>query len=493
MGDCFAETARRPLVDNFDAKVSGADFEENLPQALRAAGYLTGHAGKWHLRANGGKGVKFENYTEAKRLVHLAGFDWVGGLYEHNFESYDKKPYSGPWGNWSHNLEWVTAEARKFISEANSDGRPFFLHYAATTPHAPDVYQAMEQFSPLETPEGTLSEMPDSCMPSRESMLERIWAVLTDEQRAAAGKGEKYCVWPGVWESGHGCWLTHPGLAASYAAGSIWTDEAFGAVVSHLADLGILDNTVVVAFSDHGKPGKGTLNEAGVRTWLSIRYPELFTPGTRDDRMVSLQDLMPTFLDLAGVEPPYVLDGRSLVPQAPPRPAQVAINSVLQPSILGSTEEPQEEDRMLFLELFADRALVTRNFKYVDRPPRVKERPDCHIDEPPVQQLFDLRWDTYESFNMSGVLEYEYLVQEFAARIDCVDKVLGLDTSMEDARGKSYEHCLDMKLSFTDTSAEENGIDWGGPVLPAGCEKEKTLQACYFGDLFYGLSYGLLW
>ena len=481
VGDCFAETARRPLVDNFDSKVSGADFEENLPQALRAAGYFTGHAGKWHLGRD--DGTKFENYTEAKRQVHLAGFDWVGGLYEHNFEKYDEKPYSAPWGNWSHNLEWVTAEARKFISEANSDGRPFFLHYAATTPHGPDVYQAMEQFSPLETPEGTLSEMPESRMPSRESILERTRAVLTEEQLAAAGKGEKHCVWPGMEEGGHGCWLIDPGLAASYAAGSIWTDEAFGAVVSHLADLGILDNTVVVAFSDHGKPGKGTLTEGGVRTWLTIRYPELFTPGTRDDRMVTLQDLMPTFLDLAGVEPRYLLDGRSLVPLADPPQAQVSINSVPRPlNTIENTGEPQNEERMLFLEVFANRALVTRNFKYLDRPPRVKKKPRCHITAPPVRELYDLRWDGLESFNLTGVPEYEYLVQEFAARMDCVEKVLGLDTSMEDARGKSYQHCLDMKLSFTDTSAEDNGIDWGGPVLPAGCEKEKTLQACYFGD-----------
>lgn len=78
-----------------------------------------------------------------------------------------------------------------------------------------------------------------------------------------------------------------------------------------------LENTMVVVTSDHGMPFprcKSNLYDTGIRVPLVIRYPEQKQPGRIENSMVSLTDLAPTFLDLAGIEIPESMTGRSLVP-----------------------------------------------------------------------------------------------------------------------------------------------------------------------------------
>ena len=78
-----------------------------------------------------------------------------------------------------------------------------------------------------------------------------------------------------------------------------------------------LENTMVVVTSDHGMPFprcKSNLYDTGIRVPLVIRYPEQKQQGRIENSIVSLTDLAPTFLDLAGIEIPESMTGRSLVP-----------------------------------------------------------------------------------------------------------------------------------------------------------------------------------
>ena len=83
------------------------------------------------------------------------------------------------------------------------------------------------------------------------------------------------------------------------------------------------NNTVVMLTSDHGEMlgdhhlwRKTVPYEPSARIPFLIRVPERFgaRPGTVVDEPVTLADLMPTLLDLAGVPSPETVDGRSLLP-----------------------------------------------------------------------------------------------------------------------------------------------------------------------------------
>ena len=93
-------------------------------------------------------------------------------------------------------------------------------------------------------------------------------------------------------------------------------DAAVGALLKRLEEKGELENTLVVVSGDHGAPGfphgKCNLYDWGSSVSLSIRMPK--TKGGRVvDDLVSLTDLAPTFLEVAGLKPPESMTGRSLV------------------------------------------------------------------------------------------------------------------------------------------------------------------------------------
>ncbi len=73
-------------------------------------------------------------------------------------------------------------------------------------------------------------------------------------------------------------------------------------------------DTVFLFTSDHGAQwpfGKWNLYDAGTRVPLVVSWPGVVAPGTTTAAMVSLADLLPTFIELAGGKPPADLDGRS--------------------------------------------------------------------------------------------------------------------------------------------------------------------------------------
>jgi len=95
-------------------------------------------------------------------------------------------------------------------------------------------------------------------------------------------------------------------------------DDTFGRVMAALQESGRADNTIVVFMSDNGIAvpfAKCNTWFHSTRTPFLVRWPGHVKPGTRDDRhFVSAVDLLPTFLDITGVEGPAKLDGRSFVP-----------------------------------------------------------------------------------------------------------------------------------------------------------------------------------
>jgi len=87
-----------------------------------------------------------------------------------------------------------------------------------------------------------------------------------------------------------------------------WIGERF----KELRDANLLENTVVMFFSDHGvglPRGKRSCFDTGLRVPLIVRYPDGRAAGHRDSRVVSFIDFGPSVLSLAGIEPDARLDG----------------------------------------------------------------------------------------------------------------------------------------------------------------------------------------
>lgn len=122
-------------------------------------------------------------------------------------------------------------------------------------------------------------------------------------------------------------------VLALYDSGVAFADAHVGRLLDALQEDERFDDTLVILTSDHGEnlgergmAGHGYLSEENVHVPLVISYPRSFEGGGRVDEQVRLVDLVPTVLDLLGLEARDDLDGRTLLPllvgdREPPRDA----------------------------------------------------------------------------------------------------------------------------------------------------------------------------
>ncbi|MBN2411273.1 arylsulfatase [candidate division KSB1 bacterium] len=103
-------------------------------------------------------------------------------------------------------------------------------------------------------------------------------------------------------------------------------DENIGRILQKIDSLGLAGNTIVIFLTDNGpnterfngnmKGRKGSVNEGGIRVPLFVRWPGKIKEGLKINRIAAHIDLLPTVLDLCGIDIPQEprLDGISLVP-----------------------------------------------------------------------------------------------------------------------------------------------------------------------------------
>jgi arylsulfatase A-like enzyme len=98
-------------------------------------------------------------------------------------------------------------------------------------------------------------------------------------------------------------------------------DENVGRLLDYLEENNLEENTVVVYTSDqgfylgeHGWFDKRFMYNESFKIPLLIKWPNEITPGTTEDEMVQNLDFAQTFLEMAGIQAPEDMQGKSLVP-----------------------------------------------------------------------------------------------------------------------------------------------------------------------------------
>jgi arylsulfatase A-like enzyme len=114
-------------------------------------------------------------------------------------------------------------------------------------------------------------------------------------------------------------------VRALYDGAVLGIDDACGRILDALAKNGVADNTIVVVLADHGETlydhghgqghGDHLFGDEGTHIPLVVYDPQRpASRGRRDVHVARDVDVAPTLYELAGVEPPADLDGRSLAP-----------------------------------------------------------------------------------------------------------------------------------------------------------------------------------
>ncbi|MEX0321344.1 MAG: sulfatase [Puniceicoccaceae bacterium] len=268
-----------------------------IADALKAHGYATYFAGKWHLGHDPGK-----NYPDDQGFDINIGGGSAGapGTYfapfisEGNLSGAER--IEAPEG--AYLTDVLTDKTVSFI-KANKD-KPFFVylsHYAVHTP-----------------------------IEAKKDMTDRYQKKIDGMQF----EGEEFTI--SRWE---GRTLRHQ-TNAEYAAMVESVDESMGRIVDVLKANGLYENTIIILTSDHGglsnsgykskrelattnlplRAGKGHMYEGGIRVPVIVRWPGNTKPGSKLDFPMTGMDYYPTILEMLGfpAQPDDHQDGVSFVP-----------------------------------------------------------------------------------------------------------------------------------------------------------------------------------
>jgi N-sulfoglucosamine sulfohydrolase len=194
-------------------------------------------------------------------------------------------------------------------------------------------------------------------------------------------------------------------------------------VLNALDEHYLADDTVVVLTTDHGLafPGaKATLTDRGLGVMLIVRGPGGFHGGKVSEALVSQIDLFPTLCELAGIERPAWLQGRSLLPLVR-READEVNDAIFAELTYHAAYEPQ-------------RAIRTQRHKYIRRfgerrtpvLPNVDDGPSKDLliahgwaeRELPREELHDLVFDPGEAANVVDDPAYAAVREELSERLD---------------------------------------------------------------------------
>ncbi len=104
-------------------------------------------------------------------------------------------------------------------------------------------------------------------------------------------------------------------------------DDGVGLIQNALEELGLVEKTIIVFYSDNGGYGpatdmaplkgyKGTYYEGGIRVPFFVKWPGKVTPESSSSEPITAVDIYPTLCEMAGAGLPenQILDGESLVP-----------------------------------------------------------------------------------------------------------------------------------------------------------------------------------
>jgi uncharacterized sulfatase len=265
----------------------------------------------------------------------------------------------------------VADDVISYIKEQRDADTPFAIACGFSRPHMPWV-APKKYFDLYPEDVGKLAYLPDGAEKQ-----------VDEEEITSKNQND-------VWNEGVDDAMAQK-LIRGYMACTSYVDAQMGKVVQALKDEGVYENTIIVAWGDHGYHltdhglwRKNTAYHVSMRSPLIIKAPGV-AGGQAVDAVVGNVDIYPTLMELAGVDKPeeVVFHGRSLVPLL---------------------KEPKAEwDNITYTCAKGRYGLITDQYRFT-------------ISDNGVS-LYNLETDPHEWNNLGDHPEYASLVKQFEAQL----------------------------------------------------------------------------
>ncbi len=339
---------------------------------LKRAGYRTYMTGKWHCRADANQSFDVaRDVRPGMPKDTKQGYNRPTAPGEDTWSPSDPK-FGGFWAGGTHWSEVVANHADDFLTTAKDREEPFFMYLAFNAPH-----------DPRQSPAEYVAKYPLNDVAVPKNFL----PIYPYAEQMGAGKGlrdEKLAPFPRtpfavqVHRQEYYAIITH-------------MDAMIGRILDALEATGKADNTWIFFTADHGLAvgqhglfGKQNLYDHSVRVPFFVVGPTV-TAGAKIDEPVYLQDIMPTTLELAGVD----------------KPEHVQFNSVL--PLLGGEKSRYPEIYGGYLD--KQRSIRTDQYKLIVYPKAEKLR------------LYDIQADPLEMNDLAEEVSKQSVLKDLFARL----------------------------------------------------------------------------
>ena len=389
---------------------------------LGDAGYSTYMSGKWHLGLEPDQGPKARGFQKSFALLGAGSshFD-QSGIRIARIASYqeDGEPVNLPDNFYS--TDYFTDKLISYLDQ-DSDQRPFFAYLAYTAAHWPLQAPAEDIARYM----GRYDEGFDSLYHSRLQSMKRLGLVPEEQQESIYLPGNDG--WQDLSEEGK---ARRAKEMAIYAAMIDRVDQNIGRLIAYLEQQGQLDDTLILLLSDNGSMGnslqrepylywlekadnsfenmglkdsylylhygwgrvgnapfkgiKQHVNEGGLRVPALAWYPKQVAAKSRSDELLSVMDVTPTLLELAGTQHPGNRYGeRDIFPM---------MGRSMLPVLTGAKQYVREPSDTIAWETWGERVIMSREWKAMMAPAPYGNG---------SWQLFNLQDDLGESTDQSA-------------------------------------------------------------------------------------------
>ena len=321
-------TGKFSHVNGFYKNVDGGDFngeQLTFPKVFQENGYQTAVIGKWHL------GTTPTGFDYSKVLINWGG---QGTYYNPQFCINGEDTVVE---NKLHVTKAIENDCLDWLSNRDKT-KPFMLLYQFKAPHRdwrPDsMYHELFNDFDFPLPE-TFNDDYKGRLAASENMME-IGKHLNRrdmKQIPPSGLSRRDSLrWLAYGDKGQ-YWSPSDTLIGDalkywkfqtyikdYLRTVAGIDRAVGSVLDYLEENGLSENTIIVYTSDqgfylgeHGWFDKRWMYEESFKMPFVIKNPGTIKPGTTSDAMVMNVDFAPTLLDMAGLEIPSEMQGKSFM------------------------------------------------------------------------------------------------------------------------------------------------------------------------------------
>jgi arylsulfatase A-like enzyme len=206
-------------------------------------------------------------------------------------------------------------------------------------------------------------------------------------------------------------------------------DKEVGQLLNQLETDGVLDNSIIFFWSDHGGNllrQKRAVGNSGLHVPLLIRYPNGFRAGEVDDRLVSLMDLGPTVMSLLGIAPPEHLDGKAFAGEYEQAPRKLIFGSADRFDESTDMQRSVLDGRFVYIKNFMPelpliyrnkyREQIPMNAKLIELNHQKKLTGDAayiFMNTKPQEEFYDLQNDPYEVHNLAGDPKYSKKIKAY--------------------------------------------------------------------------------